>query len=753
MVQPIRLPLIEIEGRLAAETLSDHYRHLMFLALEARKPARSVEIAGLKTAPIRLGAGLLARLQESAGRAGVDIKTAFASLCTDGQGIQAAQRAAAAGLIGAPRPLDTTRFKSVHQAMFFQGMVEGLRAQKVVLCEGSTGLGKGRAIALAAIEQAQAGNTPVVVSAPSLALVGQLHAEVINGLAGAQVPVAVVLGANEFVDDEALLMYLERANDDSELPVDEGVRLWAAGGGKPLNPASLGALAGGGSAAWLMEDLRSLADMMPAEDFALSEDSVNAERSEARAIVNAMRERARNLEGIIVCSHMMLAAAQRARWSAGLPAPRCAIIDEAHLFEGAVARVNSVQLSLFSVRASLRRFQSTHGKGPSSAASLALRDLDSVGALLQAYGEKSKGGSVELSDPDAMPAQALAGVVASMAALKVRLASKAMQGLQHIDLYLNAVSGIIRGLDRQAFDKVQLHLSPVRGYPSVSSGPANVGMQLRDLWKTAEGGVALVSATLYAMGEDGEYHCDFMRTVLSVPLDRVATPPPAREPHILSIPTVHTLSAASFESFVPPGDRSEASSSWTTRMAMAIEQISTQARGGTLVLCTAYQDIRGLAQHLQEALGDRLVVQTPEHRFSAFIGQYKAKHAAGLRPVLLGAGVAWTGVDLVDPGVAPGQDWMLTDLVVARLPINLNKSSTSYGRTQNMGLYPVINEALLTLKQGLGRLIRRDGVTDRNIWVLDGRIHPSFQWAGMVRLTAGARRLLRDYPKRREVDF
>lgn len=67
--------------------------------------------------------------------------------------------------------------------------------------------------------------------------------------------------------------------------------------------------------------------------------------------------------------------------------------------------------------------------------------------------------------------------------------------------------------------------------------------------------------------------------------------------------------------------------------------------------------------------------------------------------------------------------------------------------------YPIINECLLTLKQGLGRLIRRAGVMDRHIWVLDGRIHPEHSWQGMVRLTAGVRRMLRDYAKRDEVEF
>lgn len=752
MSQPIRLPLIEIQERGAAQTLTDHYRHLAFLALEAQAVPKPIDVKGLRTAPMRLGVGMLARLQESASKAGVDLKVAFASLCLEGQLIQERQRAAAAELVVQPPVLDMSLFRSPQQASFYRGMSQGLSEKKVALCEGSTGLGKGRVIAMAAIEQVRAGKTPVVVAAPSLALVAQLHAEVMS-LAHEGVPVAVVVGANEFVDDEALLAYLDRAQMDPELPVDEGVRLWAAGGGKPLRPDTIAALAGGISAAWLMDDMRGLCDLMPAADFALSDEASNGERSEARAIVQAMRERARNVEGVVLCSHMMLAAAQRGRWNGALPAPKTLLIDEAHLFESAVARVNSVQLSLFSMKVSLRRFVATNSVGPKSAAANALRDLTKLGEVLQPLGEMAKVGTVVLNDPEAIPQPAYEAVVAAVSSLKSKMDSKAMRGVQHFELYQQAIDGVLRGLKRDALDRVHLHLSAVRGYPSVNSGPASVAIQLRDIWKTAEGGVVLVSATMFSIGEDGEYHCDFMRNVLSLPMSRIATPAPVREPHITGIPTVLTLGLSSHADFVPPSERSgDAALTWKGHIAGAVDRIAKGARGGTLVLCTAYDDVDSLRERLGPGLEDRLVVQTPAHRFGTYVAQFKAKHALGLRPILLAVGVAWTGVDLVDD-VPPAEDFLLTDLVVVRLPINLGQSTTSRSRAANMGLYPMIQECLLNFKQGLGRLIRRDGVTDRKIWVLDGRIHPAYSWPGMVRLTAGARRLLRDYPKRKDVDF
>ncbi|WP_265283434.1 helicase C-terminal domain-containing protein [Verminephrobacter aporrectodeae] len=753
MALHIRLPLIESPSKSAAENIAEHYRHLLFLSLEARIQPRPFDVSGLKTAPLRLSDGMLARLQKAATGADVDIKQAFASLCSEGLALHEAQRTAAATrLTPMAAPVDMGRFKSIQQAAFYRGMLDGLAGKKIVFCEGSTGLGKGRVIAMVACEQAKAGKTPVVISAPSLALVGQLYAEVV-ALGDDTVPVAAVVGASEFVDDEALLLYLQRAQDDPKLPVDEGVKDWAEDGGKPLNPKAIAAIAAGVSAAWLMDDLRSLCDVMPAEDFSLSEDAGTGARSAARAVVHAMRERAKNVQGIVLCSHMMLAAAQRTRWKGTLPMPKCILLDEAHLFESAVARVNSVQLSLFSMRVSLKRYIAAHEIGPSSVASQMLRDVGRLGEILQPLGDSANGATVTINDKGALSGPVRDSITQAVESICSKTTSRALEGLQHLPLYQAALEGVLRGMREEVHDKVRLNLSAVRGYPSIDSGPASVRVQLGDIWSTAEGGVALVSATLYAIGEDGEYHCDYTRSALGVPLSRAATPPPVREPHIVNIPTVHTLSASSYADFVPP-ERSDDGglAAWHSRVSGAIGRIAQDARGGTLVLCTAYEDTRAIAKNLQD-FGDRIVAQKPAHRFSAYVTEFNAKYAAGLRPVLLGVGVAWTGVDLVDGGVPAAEDWMLTDLVVCRLPINFNQSSTMRARVANTGIHPIISEALLYFKQGIGRLIRRDGVIDRNIWILDGRIHPSHSWPGMVRLRAGVRRMLRDYPKRQEADF
>jgi ATP-dependent DNA helicase DinG len=171
------------------------------------------------------------------------------------------------------------------------------------------------------------------------------------------------------------------------------------------------------------------------------------------------------------------------------------------------------------------------------------------------------------------------------------------------------------------------------------------------------------------------------------------------------------------------------------------------------VLLTAYRDVEAIAAGLRDAgvAADRLIGQSPDQRFAESERRFRLAHRAGVRPVMLALGAAWTGVDLKDGSACAKDDLLLTDLVIARLPVGLTRSNAMNARIERLGLHPIIHEALLTFKQGLGRLIRRDEVQHRRIWILDGRISENFKWQGMETLQASARRLLREY--RQKVEF
>ncbi len=752
-MQPTRLPLIELKTPVgAAETLSDRYRTLVTLALKAKEPLRPITTEGLRTAPMRMPIGLFAQIEEAASEAGVDFKTAFASLCSQGQDLFEAQRQPytpeLARLI--ETPIDESQFKSPQQATFYKGLSKGLDNCRLVMCEGSTGIGKSRVMARVALEQAKAGKTPVLVAAPTLAVLAHLHEEFL-ALGSTDVPVCMVVGSSEFVDDELLRDYLERAGVDHDLVVDEAVRMWVAGGARALDPSLAAAKALGENASWLMEDLRSLCDAMNPDDFQLLEEVDNEGRSQSRANVAHMRQRSMDSTGVVLCSHMMLAIGQRVRWRGTLPAPKVLLVDEVHLLESTVAAANSMRFSSYTASVALRQFMQAHGDG--SDAKKALACINKLSGFIETI--IKPGESIEArKSEDALAHDARAQLLELVNSAHTLLGSNKLAQMQHQDLLVNAIRNFSRTLQGQTKDIWGIVRTHSRGYAALLTGPSSVGMQLRDLWNTADGGAGLVSATLYAINEDGEYRCDYLRMVLSLPIARVDTPTPVREKHITELPTLHTPSPAMAAMLIPPSQREdEQEALWQARLAKVVAMVDSRAKGGVLVLCTAYTDVRALENHLKETLGERLVAQTPGRRFQGFLSDFRRIHAKGLRPVLIGVGTAWTGVDLSDGDVSPEQDFLLTDLVITRLPVNLNSSLSMQQRVTAMGLYPLVNETLLMLKQGLGRLIRRDGVTSRHIWFLDGRVNASYRWNGMQRLTAGARRMLRDYTKHEEIDL
>ena len=260
----------------------------------------------------------------------------------------------------------------------------------------------------------------------------------------------------------------------------------------------------------------------------------------------------------------------------------------------------------------------------------------------------------------------------------------------------------------------------------------------------------LASATLYVMDAHGNSKCDYLRSILYAPLDRISTPTPVIEPSIYRVPTVFIPTPSKAADLCPPSNRERDGPQWHTHLAQQITVIAHQAKGGTLVLLTAYQDIEALATLLKQSgiADERIVAPSANQKFKLSERQFREKHAAGMKPILLGLGTAWTGIDLADTSLPPNKDTLLTDLVIGRVPVGLNRTNAMNHRVERLGMYPIVNEALLTFKQGLGRLIRRNGVKDRKIWILDGRIFGP--WPGLDQLGASIRRLLREYRDMRE---
>ncbi len=155
-----------------------------------------------------------------------------------------------------------------------------------------------------------------------------------------------------------------------------------------------------------------------------------------------------------------------------------------------------------------------------------------------------------------------------------------------------------------------------------------------------------------------------------------------------------------------------------------INRAAKEAIGGTLVLCTAFRDVGGLRTRLAAALAGRLIAHSKGLSVQAQREAFVASYRKAILPVWLATGAAWTGLDLRDRDAeSPEDDTLLTDLVILRVPIGLDRTSTHWGRVQALGFQATLFEASILFRQGIGRHIRREGLRDRRLWILDGRIY------------------------------
>jgi CRISPR type IV-associated DEAD/DEAH-box helicase Csf4 len=416
-----------------------------------------------------------------------------------------------------------------------------------------------------------------------------------------------------------------------------------------------------------------------------------------------------------------------------LPPFRYLMVDEAHQLEAVFSNVLSRRLSVFSLQHEAKRLHDK--KQVSCTLAVQLRNL------FEALGEMSLAGDELdlLSDtPTAIAARAAVLVASEAMTRAKRGASLWPRSFVHLRDSLIAVARDLRDPPRGA--RILLQPSAVRGYPRLSAGRDTVGKELDFLWRGIRSG-AVVSATLFTRNRLGEDSARLMAELLAVPAVRQRIVRPMSPAWLTANVTVHLPAPARRDDgshwltpvgrsakFDDEAAREAARARWLTEMSSVIDRAAKDARGGMLVLCTSYQDIAGIAERLASH-GDRVL---PHPRGVAFDGVKRAfldRALVGDRPIWLSTGPAWTGLDLrpppdIEAAVPPESDCILTDVVVTRIPSGTNDTLTHRRRLQraNGFAYEVL-ESALKFKQGIGRLMRREGVTDRHLWVLDGRLN------------------------------
>ena len=726
------VPLIPVDPHLLPnKNRVDVYRTLIATALKENIAPEVVDIKNVERLTMFIPPLLSAKINLVAEQHGMSFQEAFAGLTGAGAGALRKTRHEIQGIaleIKAPFP-----DARPEQLTFYQGIQAGMQLNKIVLAEASTGVGKGRAICAAAIEAANARKTPVLIAAPTLKILGQLWEEMDwlrgKGL-GKKRSFSFFPGATEFVNKEKLIEFMQTHETDPD------VAQWIRKGGKMLeskNPLKDAMKSMSIKPAWLMEDLRALAINMPADDFSLR----STEESEILQMLRDIRSLAKQTD-IIFCTHAMLAISHMSGWAL-LPEPAVLVIDEAHQFEQSIASIYSNSVSMFSLMHRLN----TQSKAPTKAVK-AVRDFINT---LRSINSDAQQINLQKEALD-IPIEKIKEHIQTISDI---LKSKSHKDVEQIDNDKQALMDTLRSISGASTDRAYLSFSPDRRFPSIMAGKSNILGILGALWKTAQGGAVLASATIYTQDKFGDFKSDYIADVLALPSSRLYAPPPVIAKWVTDVPILHIPSAAKCSALARPNilarkESEDAEINWVGELVKEIKTITKNSKGGTLVLATSYWQVEQIAAGLAAAgvKKARIIEQKRERKMALTVEEFRELHKNGLRPIWVALGGAWTGLDLKKEKGYLSEDTVLTDLVIACCPVGLNRTNTMNARIDARHMQPITKEALMILKQGMGRLMRDERQTNRHIWILDGRIWN--EWNGMLDFQKSVEAMLRNYP-------
>lgn len=741
------------------EVSADQAQRFLTAALEGNLPPVDPDYARCKSIVIRVSQHNLGLLAQRYGEINKNERNALLSRLIE------AGRTASVSEVGVERVVapdeavavldavlaGTGRTSRAAQRTLALSAGQHVRQGGVLLCEAPTGSGKTLGYLSAAIAAIRAGRAQrAVIAVPTIALARQVAAELARAYDALTDPPSwmVVRGSGQFVSQHALQSVIdagELAEDSSALARDWMQAQMDKDADDRWDVSSLAALDLGLPAVHVTG---FTADDDPGR-MAWREQMEQAQgkriliTTHAMLCIDALRRRGaakRNLlaEG----QELSLSAYQQAKaagdtnlyygaWLAEqlsswvsetpdgpLPAYDLLVVDEAHQIEEAMAGVASQGVSLWSLL------------GEADLTETARKALRAGFEAMRSYGQAHP--DLERAPVQAHPAlgQAISELLKALSRLRHKHAAvqRAIQALQMAVRYAS-VAGFVSEVD----------FSRVYRYPTISVGPRNVQTHLEYLWRSVRCTLAL-SATVMLPRVGQMLPSDaYIRSRLALPVgtQTISLPPAAW----LTEPVRMALAPAGSPKPPDVDQREIHIQTWCEEVATFMHRhVLGDAAGGTLVLCTSYSQVEALAGALQSMLEERPVIAAV--RGQAFARQFSAFTEAASRrsrPVWLGLGAAWTGLDVVAPTDA-SQDSYLTDLVIPRLPFGTNRSLTHQHRVDRMGFAIEMQEMLLALKQGVGRLVRREGVRNRRLWIIDGRLREA-----STTYTQSVRLLLKDY--------
>jgi ATP-dependent DNA helicase DinG len=398
------------------------------------------------------------------------------------------------------------------------------------------------------------------------------------------------------------------------------------------------------------------------------------------------------------------------------------VFDEAHTVESIAARQMGMGVSQYGLRQSLLRLYNPRTKkGLFQVLRLpdAVRQtgqlLEEVDAFFERVGQKGefseKKREIRVRQPDFVQ-DTLTGPLTDLQARIVQLVrdheDETLRGeLQDLGRRVrDARAAVGSFLKLEEDDQVYWieQTGKSQQYLSLHAAPVDVAPYLRSLLFGAGRTCIMTSATLSVGSESLEY---FRTRIGAQEVEALQIGSPFDYENQMRLYVVRKV----------PDPRD--SEQYEAALAQWIEHFVEKTQGRAFVLFTSYRTLQAVASRMRERLDDldyKLLVQgegMPRHQL---VAEFKKDE----RHVLFGTESFWSGVDV--PGAA------LSNVIITRLPFSVPDHpliEAKLQRLEEFGEDPFTSyslpEAILKLRQGVGRLIRSKSDTGIVV-LLDPRV-------------------------------